>query len=77
MQRSDIKTALKILQSEGGFARLLADSTSSAFDPDLRMEQIALIQTVLPSTLPEMVQIVAPASIRCFGDNYLFGQYPI
>jgi len=73
MQRSDVKPALRLLQSEGGLARLLADSTSSAFDPDLRMEQVALIQTVLPSTLLEMVQSVAPASIRCFGDNYLFG----
>lgn len=76
-QRSDVKTALELLRSEGGLARLLADSTLSAFDPDLRMEQVALIQTVLPSTLLEMVQTVAPASTRCFGDNYLFGQYSI
>ena len=76
-QRTDVKTALELLRSEGGLARLLADSTLSAFDPDLRMEQVALIQTVLPSTLLEVVQTVAPASTRCFGDNYLFGQYSI
>jgi hypothetical protein len=71
--RADAKSALKLLSSGEEFARFLADSTSSAFDPVLRSQQAALIQTVLPAEQIAYLQSPSPRSVRRYGDQYIFG----
>ena len=75
--RADVKTALALLKAGNQTARLLADATANAFDPDLRAEQAGLIQTVLPVAHFEMLQNPAPAHLRLFGDEFTFGQSEI
>lgn len=73
-KRTDVKTALALLKAGDSTARLLADATANAFDPDLRAEQVGLIQTVLPAAYFEMLQNPAPVHLRLFGDTFTFGE---
>jgi hypothetical protein len=74
VSRPDVKTALALLKADTQSARLLADATASAFDPELRVEQAGLIQTILPAAYLEMLQNPAPTHMRLFGDVFAFGE---
>jgi hypothetical protein len=74
VSRPDVKTALALLKADTQSARLLADATASAFDPELRVEQAGLIQTILPAAYLEMLQNPAPTHMRLFGDVFTFGE---
>ena len=74
-ERTDVKTALNLLKSGKPFADMMADSTVSSFDPELRAREAGRIYTVLTPRYLELLQNRLPMFMRTFGDSYLFSEY--